>query len=65
VSSQGFLQTNSQLAELIDQPLFAGGSGVMAHIQTGEPQAMAACEQIYVMLRYPVDGIRIAHERTI
>jgi hypothetical protein len=26
---------------------------------------MAACEQIYVMLRYPVDGIRIAHERTI
>jgi hypothetical protein len=37
----------------------------MAHIQTGEPQAMAACEQIYVMLRYRVDGIRITHERTI
>jgi len=37
----------------------------MAHFQTGEPQAMAKCEQIYIMFRYPVDGIRITYKRTI
>lgn len=65
MNRKGLLQTNSQLAELINEPLLAWWSGAKAHIKAGEAQAVAACEQLHVMHRDPMDGVRIAHERAI
>ena len=65
MSPQRFLQTNRQLAELVNEPLLAGWRGLKAHIQTREPKAMETGEQLHDLLRDPVDGIRITQERAI
>lgn len=37
----------------------------MAHIESGKAHAVATGEQLHVMLRHPVDSVRITHERAI